>query len=70
MPITTHHPSEFSSGRILGLHEPQIGYQQISDYLHILLTTAKDIISKQDLEGKEGEVEEDILRLTSYRMML
>jgi len=30
-----------------------MGYQQISDYLKIPLTTVKDTISKKDLEGKE-----------------
>jgi len=52
-PIDTHHLSEFTRGRILGLHEPQIGYQQISDYLNIPLTTIKDTISKENLEGKQ-----------------
>jgi len=52
-PISTHHLSEFTRGRILGLHKPQMGYQQISDYLNIPLTTIKDTISKKDLVGKE-----------------
>jgi len=52
-PISTHHLSEFTRARILGLHEPQMGYQQISDYLNIPRTTVKDRISKKDLEGKE-----------------
>ena len=30
-----------------------MGYQQISDYLNILLTTVKNTISKKELEGKE-----------------
>src|SRR5437868_14876679 len=52
-PIPTHHLSEFIRGRIIGLHEPQMGYQQISDYLNIPLTTVKNTISKKELEGKE-----------------
>ena len=30
-----------------------MGYQQISDYLNIPLTTVKNTISKKELEGKE-----------------
>ena len=52
-PIPTHHLSEFTRGRIIGLHEPQMGYQQISDYLNIPLTTVKNTISKKELESKK-----------------
>src|SRR5437868_11834274 len=54
-PIPTRHLSEFTRGRIVGLHESQMGYRQISHHLGIPLSTVRDTILKKDLEGKERE---------------
>ena len=52
-PISSKHLSEFTRGRILGLHKPQMSYRQISYLLEIPLNTVKDTILKEDQEGKE-----------------
>jgi len=46
--------SEFTRGRILGLHVPQMGSKQISHYLNIPSTTVGNTIAKGLLEGKDN----------------
>jgi len=52
-PIPSKHLSEFTRGRILRLHKPQMSYCQISHLLEIPLNTFKDTILKEDQERKE-----------------
>ena len=54
-PIPSKHLSQFTRGRIFGLHEPQIGSEQISHYLNIPPTTVRRTIAKGYQEGKENE---------------
>jgi len=53
--IPTQPLSEFTRGRILGLHKPQMNYHQISHHLGIPLNTVKDPILKRYQEGQERE---------------
>ena len=52
-PIPSKHLSEFTRGRILGLHKPQTSYRQIALLLNIPLNTVKDSIQKGYQEGQE-----------------
>ena len=54
-PIPSKHLSQFTRGRIFGLHEPQMGSEQISHYLNIPPTTVRRTIAKGYQEGKENE---------------
>ena len=54
-PILSKHLSQFTRGRIFGLHEPQMGSKQISHYLNIPPTTVRRTIAKGYQEGKENE---------------
>jgi len=54
-PIPSKHLSEFTRGRIFGLHKPQMGSEQISHYLNIPPTTVRNTIAKGYQEGKENE---------------
>ena len=54
-PIPSKYLSEFTRGRIFGLHEPQMGSEQISHYLNIPPTTVRNTIAKGYQEGKENE---------------
>ena len=54
-PIPSKHLSEFTRGRILGLHEPKMSYCQISHHLGIPLNTVKDTILKGNQEGLERQ---------------
>ena len=54
-PISSKHLSEFTKGRIFGLHETQISHHQISHYIDIPLTTVRNSIARGGQEGKERE---------------
>ena len=54
-PVPSKHLSEFTRGRILGLHEPQMESEQISHYLNIPPTTVRNTMGKGYQEGKENE---------------
>jgi len=54
-PIPSKYLSQFTKGRILGLHEPQIGPEQISHYLNIPPIAGRRTIAKGYQEGKENE---------------
>jgi len=49
------HLSQFTRVTIFGLHEPQMGSEQISHYLNIPPTTLSSTIAKGYEEGKENE---------------
>jgi len=54
-PIPSKDLSQFTRRRIFGLHDPQMGSDQISHNLSIPLTTFRRAIVKGYQEGKENE---------------
>ena len=54
-PIPSKHLSQFTRGRIFGLHEAQMGSEQISHYLNIPPITVRRTIAKGYQEGEHQQ---------------